>query len=935
VFVRLFGGFESSKSKESLQMKSKNLGLLGLAALGLVGGVAPVASAQFTINISGATLIRNFLIAPAATQDFLDVDGDGFARQFSTNDQLAPNLVLPFPPKTLGQNELYWHVGYRAIGSGNGFQELVDFGGPGFAGGDSTGPIRIGIVSQAFLNRNQYAANGLCANANANLGFPGGIPVTTNTTTRKSVWVNPGTGTPCNSVGAPAPAGTGYRTDMAIIDVPSLWTVQNLSAGTPAAIRLPGEPQYGTNPLLATNRQGVNTAFGNKLANLGPRNLFRPDRTPDANTIFDTPLAVAPIAVVVNFGVGLTQMNQSDLAHLSVTGRRLNGENLTLVTRDSGSGTRNAFQNALCVDPSFGAGENIGALSVPANESLAGPNFVPSNKVGNPEVEVSVQNSRIAIGYAGAERGINSPSWLSGGRLEVLGVVNDEVGGTLAARPTISNVLDNSVNGYRIVGPAVFATVGDPEAAPAPFGSSSGRPAMANPEAAKYLGNITRSVAAFSAAPGSDPTLFTPGEFLGANFILTAALDNLPNPLNPCDFQANAGLNQFLQEFTRGRNVLGNPAYASFGTVTLNGVNPTREVGFTYSDGVANGANYIDQTGAAVTYGQPLRPRNRIAGDFNGDGARTLADIPGMIAAWRERNGGPNWDPPVGTGPIAGAPGSDLVFEIVGDFNGDGNFNAKDVRYFADGLALNSSGNLDRSAGFTDVDAAFGGNFFGTALATPKVYANGDSRGDVASALGTVTPGWAPIGADGNNDTSDPNDNRIDAFDIDYVTKQYARNPAVVDGELNWDNTAEAGGVTFRSDLSADMNGDLKVNAQDLCVLVRDILGTQFGDVDLNGVVNSADITIITNNLGTPGGWARGDMDGDGNVTQNDLDIANGLINPCCPGDWNNDGVIDFNDLLAFLNDYNAQNPRADVNQDGVIDFNDLLAYLNLYNTTC
>jgi hypothetical protein len=54
-----------------------------------------------------------------------------------------------------------------------------------------------------------------------------------------------------------------------------------------------------------------------------------------------------------------------------------------------------------------------------------------------------------------------------------------------------------------------------------------------------------------------------------------------------------------------------------------------------------------------------------------------------------------------------------------------------------------------------------------------------------------------------------------------------------------------------------------------------------------------------------------------------------------CPGDWNGDGVIDFNDFLAYLNDYNVQDPRADINGDGVIDFNDLLAFLNLFNTPC
>jgi hypothetical protein len=63
--------------------------------------------------------------------------------------------------------------------------------------------------------------------------------------------------------------------------------------------------------------------------------------------------------------------------------------------------------------------------------------------------------------------------------------------------------------------------------------------------------------------------------------------------------------------------------------------------------------------------------------------------------------------------------------------------------------------------------------------------------------------------------------------------------------------------------------------------------------------------------------------------------VVSGVTPAGCRGDWNGDGVIDFNDLLAYLNDYNAQDPRADVNGDGVVDFNDLLAFLNLYNAGC
>jgi hypothetical protein len=54
-----------------------------------------------------------------------------------------------------------------------------------------------------------------------------------------------------------------------------------------------------------------------------------------------------------------------------------------------------------------------------------------------------------------------------------------------------------------------------------------------------------------------------------------------------------------------------------------------------------------------------------------------------------------------------------------------------------------------------------------------------------------------------------------------------------------------------------------------------------------------------------------------------------------CPADRNLDRAVDFNDLLAYLNEYNAQEPGADLNGDGVVDFNDLLAFLNFYNGPC
>lgn len=54
-----------------------------------------------------------------------------------------------------------------------------------------------------------------------------------------------------------------------------------------------------------------------------------------------------------------------------------------------------------------------------------------------------------------------------------------------------------------------------------------------------------------------------------------------------------------------------------------------------------------------------------------------------------------------------------------------------------------------------------------------------------------------------------------------------------------------------------------------------------------------------------------------------------------CPGDYNGDAGVDFNDFLTFLNDYNLSRPRADLNGDGSWDFNDLLVFLNRFNEPC
>jgi hypothetical protein len=673
-----------------------------------------------------------------------------------------------------------------------------------------------------------------------------------------------------------APSTGGIQIDLGVMDVPTRWFVTQ--SGAPALAALPGSPGYGLNPRRSVNPQGLPAGANqsNQLKSLGGLNLFDPahEGMADGNTVFDTPIASAIIGAMVNYGVGMQQIDASALRHLSATGRLPSGENLMCVRRDSGSGTRNGFDNSLQLDPSFGVGENVGIKNQAPQFDILGPNFLPSNKGGSGDLEATVINHRLAVGHTGPERGAGGAGWLQAGKADLLAVRNDLIGGTVYARPTIDAVLHNGVNGYNIAGPETFASIGDPLAAPVSKGGDAGNthPQMRNVEAAAYLNNITRSIASFEAAAcsGQPQDTFTPGEYLATQFVLVAATDNVPDPSNPTNLVPNPNFNQGLQDCIASVNVLGNGIYQSFNT-SANGLVPNRtNLGgaLHYSDNVAGGMNYIDQAGNAVAYASSLTTRNRIAGDFNGDGLRNIDDAVQLVAAWKDRNGGPHWNAPDGTGSIAGAPGSDAVIEVLGDFNGDGNFDRADVRYWADGLAIATSGpnagKLDRKAGFIAVDDAFGGNFFGTVIASGAPYHHGDSRGDVAGPSGAQARGFAPVGADGV----------IDINDVNYVRAQFIGNPYVTDGEANWDNISEAIGF----DLSADINGDGKVNQADVDELISIIQGP-------------------------------------------------------CPADWNHDGVLTSQDFFDFVNSFFASN--ADYNVDGITNSQDFFDFLNAFFAGC
>ena len=887
--------------------------------LAACGGTAGLASAQpFGVNGSGATLLEALFRAPANTLDFIDADNDGIVQE-----QLAPfDASFPFI------SSQHWQFTYRVVGSVNGFEEHRDWS-ILFATAENNDDLNITLNSSfadaAYFNSQQFIAAGTTQGV-ANPNNPGATPF--RVLDNGSFQITTGAG-----------AGTGVQIDFSALDVPATWAVRQ--SGDLRFNRVPGAPGYGDNPRTAVNKDGtdaIDSISGNpqdnKLAILQSRTgptLNTNVANPNEFTLFDTPVTLTPVAAMVNYGAAIQQIDMSDLRHGYATGRRVNGENLEFVTRDSGSGTRNAFANGIGLDPSWCVGENIGPRVVSSAADRLGPNYQPSNKGGSSRVEATTINHRLAIGHTGAERG-QSSGWLTNRRADVLAVKGDLRGGTVYARPNIQNVVDGGPDGYSIVGLGGVVTVGDPRSAPANKGgwgwdpSETGpnpnpNPQVRNVEAAAYVNNITRSIAAITAVPSDPANAFSPGEFLAIQFVLPATSFNIlqinPDPsADVIPAVPNPERNPVLTDFVLNdpNNVLARPEYQAFNQ-NAGGLVPARTTGVVYSDGVANGAHYRSIDGTQINYGayigdtngntQMDNPRNKIAGDFNGDGLRTPDDVGDMIDAWAFRHAGGTWN---GGSAASASQRGRACPEILGDFNGDGNFDAEDVRYWADGLHM-VNGRLDRKAGFIAVDQAFGGNFFGTTLVTGVSYKDGDSRGDIA---GTPdTRGWAPNGHDGV----------IDAQDIDYVCANFG----------DWSNLDDA----VFMDLSADMNGDLVVDFDDVIELVVEILGTQIGDVNLDGVVDATDLAIAQANLGQNGGWAMGDVNCDGVIDAADIAIIQAAIGGGCTADFNNDGLVNFFDVSEFIAAFNSQDPAADINNDGLFNFFDVSEFIAEFNAGC
>lgn len=59
------------------------------------------------------------------------------------------------------------------------------------------------------------------------------------------------------------------------------------------------------------------------------------------------------------------------------------------------------------------------------------------------------------------------------------------------------------------------------------------------------------------------------------------------------------------------------------------------------------------------------------------------------------------------------------------------------------------------------------------------------------------------------------------------------------------------------------------------------------------------------------------------------------LVGSSCPADFNGDTILDFFDVLAFLQAFTAGEPEGDFNNDTIHDFFDVLAFLAAFTAGC
>jgi hypothetical protein len=278
-------------------------------------------------------------------------------------------------------------------------------------------------------------------------------------------------------------------------------------------------------------------------------------------------------------------------------------------------------------------------------------------------------------------------------------------------------------------------------------------------------------------------------------------------------------------------------------------------------------------------------------------------------------------------------PGSEFTLAVADDCRfqprlGDGEFVVEDG---ADGTDLDGLANLTLRCEFansTGYDDAIVAAIEVAGVDTAPSMPTGTDFSNANFVLGNLTLGRdaASIPADAGRvmiRLEDWHDNQVDEQEALYVKQ-----------------LSILAGATFQLDAFGDLSFNLYYDNTSPKKLIM-------GDADLDGDVDSDDLSDVLNTQSSGAEWSDGDFDGDRDVDADDFAfvVKNYGYDGICsnpPQDTDSDGDVDLTDYGVFLGCYNGPGkpygsanencPCLDSDRDGDVDLTDYGAFLDCYN---
>jgi hypothetical protein len=352
-------------------------------------------------------------------------------------------------------------------------------------------------------------------------------------------------------------------------------------------------------------------------------------------------------------------------------------------------------------------------------------------------------------------------------------------------------------------------------------------------------------------------------------------------------------------------------------------------------------------------------------GDINGDGIDDFALNSFLVLGQSDGGASPftgfvDTDNIAPNGPVYG---KKFLFGNIlpaGDFNGDGlaDFFVEDTLYYGRsnvsqiasgvtvpaGLSFSSVGDIDLDGNsdilLTDRNAGSDGeSYLIRGVRNRDGDLNGDNlvNSDDADILhahldSRVTPGVWALGDPQNKDGYVGADDWYFVFEFGDVNGDFDIDAADID--TLYDNFASMNGPDIY-----DLNTDGRINQDDVTHLVVDILGTNYGDANLDGSVGASDYNTWLANVGTSSpSWANADFNGNGTVGSDDylIWLSQGAPATVLLGDVDGDLDTDADDINLVYTSFGTQNifPPADLDNDSDVDQDDVSKLVEVYFST-